>query len=95
MGRRKIRVFVVDDSPVMRALIQRMLSGHPVIEVAGLAVDAFDAREKLLDAKPDVITLDVDMRPLPWFSGCLKQPLISVRLKEWFSQYGRAGSGAA
>jgi two-component system chemotaxis response regulator CheB len=45
----------------MRALIQRMLSGDSEIEVVGLAVDAFDAREKLLDAKPDVITLDVDM----------------------------------
>jgi two-component system chemotaxis response regulator CheB len=57
----KIRVMVVDDSPIMRALVQRMLSSVPDIEVVGAAGDPFEAREKLLECRPDVLTLDVDM----------------------------------
>jgi two-component system chemotaxis response regulator CheB len=52
---------IVDDSPIMRALVQRMLSSAPGIEVVGQASDAFEARERLLECRPDVITLDVDM----------------------------------
>ncbi|MFN7684379.1 MAG: chemotaxis response regulator protein-glutamate methylesterase [Oligoflexia bacterium] len=60
-ARRRIRVLVVDDSPIMRALIQRMLSSASDIEISGLAADAFEARERILECRPDVITLDVDM----------------------------------
>jgi two-component system chemotaxis response regulator CheB len=56
-----IRVAIVDDSPLMRRLIAGALSGAADIEVAGTACDAFEARELIRAADPDVVTLDVNM----------------------------------
>ena len=58
---RKIRVMVVDDSMVARSLIIKGLSAHPRIEVAGFAINTLDARNKIPQIKPDVITMDVEM----------------------------------
>lgn len=58
---KKIRVLVVDDSLVFREVIQRGLSSDPAIEVVATAQDPFDARDKILQYKPDVMTCDVEM----------------------------------
>lgn len=52
---------VVDDSMVARSLIMKGLSAHPQIEVAGFAINTLDARNKIPQIKPDVITMDVEM----------------------------------
>lgn len=57
----KIRVLVVDDSSVIRTLLSSILARDPEIEVVGTAVDPYEAREKLVQLKPDVMTLDVEM----------------------------------
>lgn len=56
-----IRVLVVDDSAVVRAMLARELAQEPDIEVIGEAADAYEAREKIVELAPDVITLDVEM----------------------------------
>lgn len=58
---KKIRVLIVDDSMLIRAMFTEMLSHQPDIEVVGAAVDPFDAREKIKQLNPDVLTLDVEM----------------------------------
>jgi two-component system chemotaxis response regulator CheB len=58
---RKIRVLVVDDSAVVRALLTRELSRDPQIEVVGGAPDPYVARDKIVELRPDVLTLDVEM----------------------------------
>lgn len=58
---KKIRVFVVDDSAVVRKLVTNALSSDPDIEVIGTAMDPYIARNKLKDLNPDVITLDIEM----------------------------------
>lgn len=58
---RKIRVLVVDDSPVSREMIVRGIPADPLIEVAATAADPFEARDKILEVHPDVITCDVEM----------------------------------
>jgi two-component system chemotaxis response regulator CheB len=58
---KKIRVLVVDDSLVFRETLARGLSVDPMIEVVATAVDPFDARDKILEYKPDVMTLDIEM----------------------------------
>ncbi len=58
---KKIRVLIVDDSSMMRRLLNDLLSTDPSIEVVGSAVDPYEAREKLIALKPDVMTLDVEM----------------------------------
>ena len=52
---------VVDDSMVARTMIIRGLSAHPRIEVVGYAINTLDARNKIPQYRPDVITMDVEM----------------------------------
>lgn len=56
-----IRVFVVDDSAVVRQKLTEDLNSYPDIEVIGTAMDPFLARDKIVKLNPDVITLDVEM----------------------------------
>jgi two-component system chemotaxis response regulator CheB len=56
-----IRVLVVDDSAMIRALLRSALSQHPQIEVVGTANDGIDALAKIKTLQPDVVTLDVEM----------------------------------
>ncbi|MDH5832635.1 protein-glutamate methylesterase/protein-glutamine glutaminase [Luteimonas kalidii] len=61
MARRPIRVLVVDDSALVRALMSELLGDDPGIEVVGTAADPYIAREKIKQLSPDVLTLDVEM----------------------------------
>lgn len=54
-------VLVVDDSVTMRALIKHALSRDPDIVVVGEASNPFEARDKMKQLDPDVVTLDVEM----------------------------------
>ena len=59
--RNRIKVLVVDDSPLVRSLLIKAMADEPDIEVVGQAGDAYEAREMLLEKNPDVITLDIIM----------------------------------
>lgn len=56
-----IRVLVVDDSALVRSILSKGLSSDPQIDVVATASDPFDAKNKILSHKPQVITLDVEM----------------------------------
>lgn len=56
-----IRVLIVDDSATARAVLSDILSSDSGIEVVGTASDAFVARDKIVELRPDVICLDVEM----------------------------------
>ncbi len=58
---RKIRVLIVDDSILFREVLLRGLSTDPEIEVVATASDPYDARDKIIAVKPDVMTCDVEM----------------------------------
>lgn len=55
------RVLIVDDSLSMRKILAMVLKTQPGFNVVGVARDAYEAREKILELKPDVITLDLEM----------------------------------
>jgi len=55
------RVLIVDDSLMMRALFNGVLEGAKGIRVVGLAASAVEARRMIVDLRPNVITLDVEM----------------------------------
>ncbi len=61
MVTKKTRVLIVDDSLFMRQFISNAVSMDPGIEVVGTAGDPYDARDKILELNPDVMTLDVEM----------------------------------
>lgn len=58
---KRIKVLIVDDSVVIRTLLNKMLSSDPEIEVVAMASDPFVAREEIARCKPDLMTLDVEM----------------------------------
>lgn len=61
MENRKIKVLVVDDSILFRQTLIAHISAQPDFEVVGYAINAFDAKRKIPQLNPDVMTLDVEM----------------------------------
>ncbi len=57
----KIKVFLVDDSAVVRQVLAALLARDPSIEVIGAAPDPIFALEKMNACWPDVIVLDIEM----------------------------------
>ncbi|MDA8164116.1 MAG: chemotaxis response regulator protein-glutamate methylesterase [Desulfobacteraceae bacterium] len=57
----KIRVLVVDDSAVVRKVFSDELSRESDIEVIGTAPDPYVARDLIVNLRPDVVTLDIEM----------------------------------
>ncbi|MCK2128074.1 chemotaxis response regulator protein-glutamate methylesterase [Thauera aromatica] len=60
-GRSPIRVLIVDDSAVVRQVMGEVLRRAPGIEVIATASDPVFALDKMRQAWPDVILLDVEM----------------------------------
>jgi DNA-binding NarL/FixJ family response regulator len=56
-----IRVFLVDDHPIVRHGFAQLLSAEPDIEVCGQAADARSALDALATATPDVMVVDVSL----------------------------------
>ncbi len=61
MENEKIRVLVVDDSPLTRDYLKEILNKVDDIEVIGTAENGRDALERTIELSPDVITMDVEM----------------------------------
>ncbi|HFB66983.1 MAG TPA: chemotaxis response regulator protein-glutamate methylesterase [Aeromonadales bacterium] len=59
--KKPVRTLIVDDSIVVRMVLNEILSQDPDIEVVATAEDPFDAREKIKKYDPDVVTLDIEM----------------------------------
>nr|WP_157368834.1 chemotaxis response regulator protein-glutamate methylesterase [Algicola sagamiensis] len=57
---KKIRVLVIDDSHFVRTMLTEILTCDD-IEVIDTANDPYEAREKIKELNPDVLTLDVEM----------------------------------
>ncbi len=58
---RKVRVLIVDDSAIVRKILRESLASAEGIEVVGTAPDPYIARDKIMELKPDVLTLDIEM----------------------------------
>ncbi|MCQ2978767.1 MAG: chemotaxis response regulator protein-glutamate methylesterase [Clostridia bacterium] len=56
-----VKVFVVDDSALVRKILTTQLAKYPGIEVIGQAADPYEARDKIVVNKPDVMILDIEM----------------------------------
>ena len=54
-------VLVIDDSASMRRIIKDMINSIDEFEVVCVATDAYDAREKIKEYEPDLVTIDINM----------------------------------
>lgn len=57
-----IRVFIVDDHPVVRHGLRSLLAGHPDLDVVGEAGDGAQALAWLASNEADVLLLDIQMK---------------------------------
>jgi two-component system chemotaxis response regulator CheB len=73
---RPIRLMVVDDSPIARTVLTRMICAHPDLEVVAQAGNAADALDMLAAIPVDIVMLDVEM---PGTSGLDALPEILKR----------------
>lgn len=75
IGPEKLRVLIVDDSPIMSKILTSMLTAEATIEVAGTAKNGEEALKMMKSLSPDLITLDVNM-PVMDGSTALKHIMI-------------------
>jgi two-component system chemotaxis response regulator CheB len=71
-----IRTLIVDDAPLMRKAIQKILGKNDLIEIVGTASNGQECLNKISESKPDVVTLDIDM---PVMNGISAVKNIMVR----------------
>ncbi|MGD9970613.1 MAG: chemotaxis-specific protein-glutamate methyltransferase CheB [Sulfuricurvum sp.] len=55
------RVIVIDDSDFYRRFLEQVINSFEDFEVVATAEDAYDAREKIKQFKPDLVTIDINM----------------------------------
>src|SRR3954467_15122152 len=60
-SRRRIRLMIVDDSTVARAVLSRMIESDPAFEITAVAGTAEDAVEALGECRVDIVLLDLEM----------------------------------
>ncbi len=58
---RPLRVLVVDDEPLARRRLRRMLGGEPDVELVGECGTGEEALERIQTCAPDLVLLDVQM----------------------------------
>ena len=58
---RQIRVLVVEDSLLFRELLVKSLNADPGITVVATARDPYEARDAIIEHRPDVMTLDIEL----------------------------------
>ncbi len=54
-------VLVIDDSASMRRVIKDMINSIDEFDVVDTAIDAYEAREKIKQLEPDLVTIDLNM----------------------------------
>lgn len=63
----KLRVLIVDDEPAARRKTRRFLEEHEDIEIIGDAKNGSEAVAQILDQRPDLVFLDVQMPDIDGF----------------------------
>ena len=63
-GKQKSRVFIVDDHPIVRYGVTRILNNEPDFVVCGDADGAHKAMEHIEKLHPDIVVLDISLRDM-------------------------------
>jgi len=70
------RILIVDDHLIARTSIRELLDGHP-FRICGEARDGKEAIEKVIELKPDIIVLDINMPVMDGIAAAHEIRLIS------------------
>src|SRR5580765_665758 len=60
-AKKKIKVLIVDDHPVVRKGLWSCLDSRPNIKVVGEAADGHQAISKIAELIPDIVLMDISM----------------------------------
>jgi two-component system chemotaxis response regulator CheB len=75
----EIRVMVVDDAIVVRSLVSRWVGEQPGLKLVAALRNGREAVERLKEADPDVVVLDIDM---PDLDGISTLPLLLQKKRD-------------
>jgi len=62
-----VRAVIVDDEELARAVIREMLAAFPEIEIAAECANGFEAVKAVVETRPDLLFLDIQMPKLDGF----------------------------
>ena len=62
-----MRVLIVDDEHLARALLREFLGAHPEVEIVGECANGFEAVKAIGELDPDLVFLDIQMPKLDGF----------------------------
>jgi two-component system LytT family response regulator len=62
-----LRVIVVDDEPLARAVVREYAAAHPGVEIVAECANGFEAVKAVAELSPDLMFLDVQMPKLSGF----------------------------
>ncbi len=61
MAGKIIKVLVIDDSALVRKILEKAINKDPRLKVVGTAADVYQGRDMIVKYRPDVLTLDIEM----------------------------------
>jgi two-component system LytT family response regulator len=62
-----IKALIIDDEPLARLLIAEYLTNHPTIEIVQECGDGFEGLKAIMQHKPDLVFLDIQMPKITGF----------------------------
>ena len=68
----KIKVLIVDDHPMVLEGMSSMLAQIEVVEIAGIAPNAYEALQQIKSTAPDIVITDINMPEISGIELALK-----------------------
>jgi two-component system, chemotaxis family, protein-glutamate methylesterase/glutaminase len=88
-------ILIVEDSFIMRTLIQDIVQSDPEFTVVGMAENGKVGLQKVRELKPDLVLLDIEMPEMTGLEMLKRMALVSKAKVIIVSSLGQAGSPQA
>jgi two-component system, chemotaxis family, protein-glutamate methylesterase/glutaminase len=88
-------ILIVEDSFIMRTLIQDIVQSDPEFTVVGMAENGKVGLQKVRELKPDLVLLDIEMPDMTGLEMLKRMALVSKAKVIIVSSLGQAGSPQA